>query len=246
MKKILTKLVLSMVMLGIMGQVHAQSAGTLGKSEKVYDAGKAMVYAGSGTVLAGLTFSALSMAGGYDGRGVDYAPFAGLVTAGVGGVVALAGIPVMLCGRADMRDDGSLLMSFSSDQVKGWSALVEFGGGLPYLKAGAGYGYNFSKSVYLGASLAAYYDWFGSLAIDSVPVYADARFTFGNRRVAPYISVNAGYDLLNSGVYTAANYGVRIRKPGSGPSSWWIASNVEYVLTDDNICNIGVKVGYMF
>lgn len=125
MKQILKTIVLCMIMLGLSGQVHAQQAGTLGKSEKMYDAGKAMVYVGSGTVLAGLTFSAISLTGNHDGRDVNYGPFIGLVTAGVGGVVALAGIPVMLTGRGEMRDDGGILMTFSPDNAKGWGTIVE-------------------------------------------------------------------------------------------------------------------------
>lgn len=249
MKRILTMLLLSMIMLTVSGYLHAGEPGAAGRSVKIHDAGKTMVYVGGGTVLAGLTFSAITFAEDYYSscdRGVSVGPYIGLVTAGIGGVVALAGIPVMLSGRAVIRDDGGLMTVFPSDDSKGWGTIVELGGGFPYLKAGAGVGYNFSDDFYLGASVAGNYDWFGFQAFDSIPVYADARFAFGSKRVSPYVGLNAGYDILNTGVYAAVNYGVRIRNASRTSTSWWIASNVEYVSGNERLYNVGVKIGYMF
>lgn len=243
MKQILRTVILCTMLLSLSGHIFAQKVDSLSRSEKRYDAGKAMVYVGGGTALAGLTFSVITMLDDNSGRDVNIGPFVGYITAGLGGIVALAGIPVMLSGRASMRNDGGIMMTFSDDYAKGFATVLELGAGLPYIKPSAGVGYNFSDNIYLGASVAGCCDWFGSLDLDCVPVYADARFSFGNKRVAPYIGANVGYDVLNSGIYTALNYGVRIKKPNQ--KSWWIASNVEYAPKSGSVYSIGMKFSYM-
>lgn len=107
-------------------------------------------------------------------------------------------------------------------------------------------GYNLNKYIFLGAGLGlrAYLisngDSFGAL-----PIYADARFTLGSKRVAPYISTSLGYDVGSSGMYTGIEFGSRIRKINSTKdTSWWLGTKTEFV--GGELGFMSIKLGKTF
>ena len=79
----------------------------------------------------------------------------------------------------------------------------------------------------------------------ALPIYANARFSLGSKRVSPYVSTSFGYDLTSGGVYTGVEFGTRIRPIGSlHDTSWWLGTKTEFIGNELNF--ISLKLGKTF
>ena len=79
----------------------------------------------------------------------------------------------------------------------------------------------------------------------SFPLYAHGRFSFGDKRVVPYIGIEAGVDLAQKGLYSGIDFGTRLRRiGGKRGSSWWLAGSMDMLGTD--LYHIAIKFGRSF
>ena len=73
--------------------------------------------------------------------------------------------------------------------------MFEFGAGLPYMiRVNAIGGYHVLENFFIGGGLS-----FATIpsTLNSVPIFAEFRYTIGNKRCSPYVSLDLGYDVLN-------------------------------------------------
>ena len=120
-------------------------------------------------------------------------------------------------------------------------------------------GYRFGNSLLLGGGIG--YKGFITSGLyregvtAAIPAYATLRYSPGDKRVVPYVGVNAGYDVhhpfsnrtddYDSGIYTALEFGARLRTTDAqAGESWWLGSKVEFLGTDTAF--ISFKVGRSF
>lgn len=165
----------------------------------------------------------------------------------LGAVVALIGTPLWIAGaKCGSGRPGSI--EIGGDGQKGFSAFIEFGVMTYYLRTGVTGGWHFSENLFAGAGI-------GTLFIDTldiVPVFAEVRYTIGDSRYAPYIALDAGYDVRNNGLFSEFTLGTRVRTGGSEHrNSWWLGGSTVYinnaVLTrPEGAFLVGVKAAYSF
>ena len=121
--------------------------------------------------------------------------------------------------------------------------MFEFGAGLPYMiRVNAIGGYHVLENFFIGGGLS-----FATIpsTLNSVPIFAEFRYTIGNKRCSPYVSLDLGYDVLNVKPYLDLSLGTRFRSwtPDKG-GMWWFGASVAYY-GDENILP-GLKFGYSF
>lgn len=169
-----------------------------------------------------------------------------------GGIIALAGWPLLSIGKQHMTSSGTSQIIFGNEHQKGFNAMIELSGGIGSLIAfDAVAGYHFNENFFLGAGAGLRPSIIidgSKFHIDGVakPLYVNARYTFGDRRVDPYVSTNLGYELLTQKFYSSLEFGTRIRNIRSHRgSSWWIGSRMEN-LDIRNVSTISIKLGKSF
>lgn len=223
------------------------------KGEHMTDAGKAMLFTGASVALTG--------AACYIGGAAMYKtdpeapempvyPLFAISGAVAGGVIALIGLPFYIHGKNKMNSYGSSHITFGDDGQEGGAGFFEIGLGIPNLiSLDAIGGYNFGRNFFMGAGLG-YKEYLtaglrNGGATASLPIYANFRYSIGNKRVLPYVGASVGYDVANTGVYSGVEFGTRIRKiEGRRGASWWIGARSEFILPDGMI--ISLKVGRSF
>ena len=260
-------ILLAAILLGLMPQgVHAQYASTgdsdltlqkenlyTGQGQRLTDAGKTIMLTGASFAMTGLTvFLAGALTYDYDPCCPDMAlyPVFGALGGIAGAAIALVGLPIYCNGKNKMQSHDATHFVFASDTQRGGAAMGEVGLGiLGELSMNVTGGYHFNKHVFLGGGLGfkkyLFFDDAPKGAPDALPVYANARFTLGSKRVAPYVSTSFGYDLASSNVYTGFEFGSRIRKINSTKdSSWWLGTKTE--LIGDEVSFLSIKLGKTF
>ncbi len=224
-----------------------------GQGQGLADAGKTLMFTG---VSVAVTSLAVFVAGSFTFEQSECCPtmpvFPLIAVAGgaAGAVMALVGLPFHTAGMKKMRTHGGTHMIFGNDTGRGVSGIIELGTGIPALSADALCGYEFNRSIFLGAGLGYKLSLFGissenDKATMGVPVYANARFSFGSKRVAPYVSPSVGYDMYWNDPYIGFDTGVRLRcaRKDGGPS-WWLGTRFEYV--NENANFISLKLSRSF
>ena len=149
-----------------------------------------------------------------------------------------------------MESYGASHIVFGNEGQEGGAGFFEMGLGIPnFLSFDALGGYNFGKNFFMGAGVGyKTYLTAGLIqegATASLPVYGNARYSFGSRKVVPYIGASAGYDIANAGLYTGVEFGTRFRKAGAKRGeSWWFGARTE--MTSTEYIFLSLKVGRSF
>lgn len=214
------------------------------------DAGRAIVMSGATLAATGVGLMLhtlfLQESGPYPVMNV--APVYALGMMAGGGIIALAGWPLLSRGKQQMTSSGTSQLIFGNEHQKGFNAMIELGRGLGRsISVDAVAGYHFNENFFLGAG-AGLRPFIINDHIDKVakPLYVNTRYTFGDKRVDPYVSTNLGYEPLSQKLYSSLEFGSRIRNIRSERgSSWWIGSRMEN-LDIRSVSTISIKLGKSF
>lgn len=224
-----------------------------GQGQHFVDAGKALMFTGVSLALTGLACYIGGVAtyeSNKDCPDMSTYPMFAIVGAAAGGAVALIGLPFYLCGNKKMKTYGTNNVVFGNETQKGGAGFFEIGLGIPnFLSLDALGGYNFNKNLFVGVGVGYKTYLTAGLIKDGVmasfPIYANARFSFGKKRVVPYIGTNVGYDVANKGLYTGVEFGTRLRNAeGKRGASWWFGAKSEFASSDYMFFSL--KVGRSF
>ena len=225
-----------------------------GHGQRMVNTGKTLFYTGGSLALTGLAYFIYGTAT-YESdpccpEMAVYPVFA-LAGAIAGGTVALIGLPFYIYGKNKMETYGANHMVFGNLEQEGGAGFFEMGLGIPnFLSLDALGGYNFGKNFFIGAGVG--YKAFltnGLIQSEGVmasfPLYANARYTIGDKKVAPYAGVSVGYDIANAGLYSGFEFGTRFRNiDGKRGASWWFGAKTE--MTSPELMFISLKVGRSF
>lgn len=225
-----------------------------GHGQGMVNTGKTLFYTGGSIALTGLACFIYGTAT-YESDPccpeMPVYPVFALAGAVAGGAVALIGLPFYIYGKNKMETYGASHIVFGNPEQEGGTGFFEMGLGIPnYLSFDALGGYNFGKNFFMGAGVGYKAFLTGGLiqsegVMASFPIYANARYSIGNKRVAPYIGVSAGYDIGNAGLYSGVEFGTRFRNVGGKRgASWWFGARTE--MTSPEIMFMSLKVGRSF
>ena len=219
--------------------------------------GVGMAATGGGTVLLG---GALIGLGYYAGRvgqseenmaaAIFLATGAACLAAGV--IEAVTSVPLIVAGNAMNKcDDYWNNIYYLGPQQSGFGLILE-GGFLmgmpgPCVQARIVPGYNVNQHLFVGLGVAPTMD-FEEANEDyipfTLPVYVDARYSFGNKLFAPYIGAGVGMETVyDPNVYFSLEGGLRVRLSQSSARSFWVSALAE---TSAAYFRSGVKMGYAF
>lgn len=230
-----------------------KESGYVGQGQGLADAGKTIMLTGASVAMTGLAVflgGALTYESVPDAETMPLYPVFGILGGVTGAAIALVGLPIYCAGKYKMQTNDAMHFTFGNDTQRGVTGMAEVGLGFPNcLTLDAVGGYNFNKYVFLGAGLGLRnYLTKGLMqegALGALPIYANARFTLGSKRVAPYISTSLGYDVGSSGMYTGIEFGSRIRKINSTKdASWWLGTKTEFV--GGELGFMSIKLGKTF
>lgn len=234
---ILSKLLLMILMLISIGVESVRAQETYHKSENV---GKTLTLSGIGVVAGGSAMVMMDEFSNHYSNG--YQSIAGMITVGTGAIMVLVGVPLWISGRAQNKSYSESLFEVGDGRT-GSMFMFELGAGLPYmLRVNVIGGYYVLENFFIGGGLS-----FATIpsVLNSVPVFAEFRYTIGNKRCSPYVSLDMGYDVLNIKPYCDLSLGTHFRSwtPDKG-GMWWFGASVTY-FGDENILP-GLKLGYSF
>lgn len=222
-----------------------------GKGQGMTDFGKTMMLTGAAFAMKGLaTFAigGLTFVQDEDAPVTPLYPVFALIDGAVGAGFTLIGLPFYLAGKGKMDDQGGQMITFGGDSQAGPAGIVEMSMGLaPFIGLDAIGGYNFNKNIFVGGGIGYNHYAIASMRQDglSFPLYAHGRFSFGKKRIVPYIGLDAGIDLAQKGLYSGIDFGTRLRRiDGKRGSSWWIAGSMDMLGAD--IYHIAIKFGRSF
>lgn len=265
MKKTVYTLLTGML-LGMMPQrTYAQYASPVGADltvpqENVYtgqgqglaDAGKTIMLTGASFAMTGLAIffgGALTYDSDPEFPEMPLYPVFGALGGLTGAALALVGLPIYCIGQTKMYWNDATHFTLG-DNTKGSTVIGEVGVGLlGEVSLDVVGGYNFNKYIFLGGGLGlknyVFFARASENAFEAFPVYANARFSFGSKRVVPYISTSFGYDLTTAEMYTGIEFGSKIRKMDSTKdNSWWLGTKTEFI--GDELGFLSIKLGKTF
>lgn len=224
---------------------------SLNDGQRLTNVGKTIMLSGASIAMMGLTTGTVNTILGISGDDIDVFVISTLIGGYFGGMVALAGLPFYLSGKAKMKMNGVSLMSISSEGQNGYVTNVDVGYGMANtLSISATRGYNFNEHFFLGGGVGCSAYMFtgeGERFSDymAVPVYADFRLTSGSKRVTPYMGARLGCDLNGIDLYSSIEFGSNIRSAaGSQNEAWWIGVKSDCVGLE--LQTMGLTVGKSF
>lgn len=227
---------------------------TMHDGSRMADAGKALMFTGASFAMTGVV---TMIAGTIDvmnhtDPSAPTTPMHPLIAMGAGAIgaaFALIGLPFYLAGKDRMNSYGVTFMNIGDYAEPGVAGMVELGSSLLVcLDLDALAGYNFNGRFFLGGGLG-----YKLLLVDSsernslaLPVYAHARYTFGDKKVSPYAGMSAGYDILFRTPYLGFDFGTRVRslERRERGSSWWFGTKCEMMGSKGMF--LSVKIGKSF
>lgn len=230
------------------------NASYTGNGQKMVNTGKTLFYTGASLALSGAAcfiYGAATYESDPCCPEMPLYPVFALAGAVAGGAVALIGLPFYIYGKDKMQTYGADHIVFGNQDQEGAAGFFEMGLGIPnFLSFDALGGYNFGKNFFMGAGMGYKAYLTGGLVNSggvtaSFPIYANARYTIGNKKVAPYVGASAGYDITNAGLYSGFEFGTRFRDlDGKRGASWWFGAKTE--MTTPGYMFISLKVGRSF
>lgn len=222
-----------------------------GKGQGLTDFGKTMMLTGAAFAVKGLatyTIGGLTFDQNPDAPETPMYPIYALLDGAIGAGFALIGLPFYLAGKGKMDDTGGSMITFGGDSQTGPAGIVEISMGLaPFVGLDAIGGYNFNRNIFVGGGIGYNHYVIASMRQESLsfPFYAHGRFSFGDKRIVPYIGIDAGVDLARRGFYSGLDFGTRLRCiGGKRGASWWLAGSMDMLGTD--LYHIAIKFGRSF
>lgn len=219
------------------------------------EAGKAVMYTGASFALTGaaiFTIGALTYECNPEYPTMPIYPILALGAGAVGAAVSLIGLPLYCIGSNIMYSQGASFLNIGDDLKPGKAGIVELGLGIPnFVSLDAIPGYNFNSHLFLGGGIGYKAYLTQGLVNDggitaSLPLYAHARYSPGNKQASPYAGLSAGFDVKNSSIYSGLEFGARIRnlKNRENGSSTWIGTKLD--ISGSDYLFISLKLGTSF
>lgn len=216
------------------------------------EAGKVMMFTGASFAMTGVVVfvaGALTFRQDSNAPTMPLYPVLAIGAGAIGAAITIVGLPFYIAGKNKMESNGSTFLNVGVDSKPGLAGIMEIGLGIPNcVNLDALCGYNFNSRFFLGGGLGYRADLThatgGTTA--SVPIYAQGRYTFGDKKSAPYAALSLGYDAKNVNLYSGLEFGVRMRsiKKIEKGSSCWLGTKVEMV--GSGIGFISFKFGKSF
>lgn len=248
MKHILATILLALLTFGAAAQTVP--AGYSGQSEvpgtKLKSTGQTLVWAGAATAATSLIFwrvEEYKFKQHYNPETptMNLAPMWALIGGGIGAGLALVGAPMIAIGNNRIEKNGFGRVEYLPSNHRGFALVTEVGGGIPnYAQIRVTPGYEINRNLFVGAGLGYSFGLF-HYDLSSVPVYAQARVSFGKHKVAPYVAAEAGYELGVKCPYVGMNLGARAHT--AGDHSWLFGITLEY---GEEIEQAGLRIGFQF
>lgn len=266
MKQTLRAITIGLVLSLVSQAIFAQYATAIPVTEEPYTApaahcgqnltntGKALMFTGASLAMTGLTIGLVGELtyepdGTFNSKALY--PIFTILGCAAGGAVALVGLPVYCTGSYKMHQHGTSLLTFSRESGKGVVGSIDLGAGIAnYVSIDATGGYNVSNWLFLGAGMgyATRLNFNGTPRDKEdwlLPIYGNLKLTCGNKYVAPYMSTRVGYDLNQAEMYTALEFGSRIRSTDNHRgTSWWVGTKSEYLGSE--LYSISLTAGKSF
>ena len=218
----------------------------IGKGVQMAEAGMAIMLTGASLTMTGVACYVYDrvMSAYVEGTYLPAATIIGILGAGAGGLITLIGLPFYINGVEKMTRYGSSYFIFGNEGHKGITGFLEMGLGAPGFSIDAVGGYNFGKNFFMGAGLG-YKTTYNLFHESLLQIYANCRYSIGDKRVVPYVGASVGYDIVSDGLYTGLELGTRFRKiEAKRGASWWLAVKPEFFLKG-GLC-LSLKVGRSF
>ena len=224
-------------------EVHSTKTGRNGAG--LYNTGQTMVWTGTGMIASSLM---LCYVGHIDymksynpqSPGMNMAPIFALIGGGAGASLILAGGFIKQLGR-DLGAEESGRIEYTGHEKTGFAMTVDTGMGLANAASiRVTPGRRINEHLFIGGGLGATAWIYRNSQTYSVPLYTEVRVSLKDKRVAPYMSVDIGYDLAAPSFWSSCSFGSRIHTEGG---SWWFGSGVDY--SDAGIFT-GFKLGYQW
>lgn len=239
MKKVLTLILSATLALSATSQT-APSVQHSHNGTGAADAGKVIMYTGASFAMTGAVIfvaGALTFRQNPETPKMPLYPALAASAGAIGAAVALVGLPFFIAGKSTMESNGTTFLNVGADSRPGLAGIVEIGLGIPICaSADALCGYNFNSRFFLGGGLGYRADlvYASGRMTASVPIYAQARYTIGNKKSAPYAALSLGYDAKNLGLHSGLEFGVRMRsiKKIDNGSSCWLGTKTEMLGKD--------------
>lgn len=216
------------------------------------EAGKVIMYTGASFAMTGVAIfvaGALTFRQNPEAPTTPVYPFLAIGAGAIGAAVALVGLPFYIAGKNTMESNGATFLNVGADSRTGLAGIMEIGLGIPScISVDALCGYNFNSRFFLGGGLGYRADLaYASGGITaSVPIYAQARYTIGDKKSAPYAALSLGYDAKTPNLYSGLEFGVRMRsmKKIEKGSSCWLGTKIE--MTGRDLGFFSFKFGKSF
>lgn len=220
----------------------------LTKGDKYLDAGRGILFSGlslAATIFSTYVYSSIGYEPDPDMPGSGAGEVATLFATGLGGTIALFSIIPFSVGNKSNNGAGPLI--YDGDN-RGYGKFIEVGVGMPcWVNVDAVAGYYLTNNIFVGAGAGI--DMF---LVDEkhpeerlLPVYANARFAWGDRRVTPYFSGSYGWDCNSRRPYSALEFGTRFRNSKNWDNSLWLGFKSEFRGVGE-LCGFSLKCGWSF
>jgi len=219
--------------------------------------GVGMAYVGGATLLSGGALIGLGYYAGTTSQSEENMAAAIFLSMGVacfaaGVIEVVTSVPFIVAGDAMNKcDDYWNNIYYLGTPQSGLGLILEggflMGAPAPCVQARIVPGFNVNQHLFVGIGAAPTMD-FDKPNEDyspfTLPVFADARYCFGNKLFAPYLGAGVGMETVyDPNIYFSLEGGLRVRLSQSSPRSFWVSALAE---TSAAYFRSGVKMGYSF
>lgn len=219
--------------------------------------GVGMAWTGGASALVGGALIGLGYYAGTTSQSEENMAAAIFLSMGVacfaaGVIEVVTSVPFIVAGDAMNKcDDYWNNIYYLGTPQSGLGLILEggflMGAPAPCVQARIVPGFNVNQHLFVGIGAAPTMD-FDKPNEDyspfTLPVFADARYCFGNKLFAPYLGAGVGMETVyDPNIYFSLEGGLRVRLSQSSPRSFWVSALAE---TSAAYARMGIKMGYSF
>ena len=208
------------------------SISTAKSGQGLYTVGKTLIYTGASFATLGgcmvlwdyITYEPSADTGYED---LNLLPAFGLLYGAIGAAIATLGLPIYIGGQHMGKKAGVAHSNIALPQ-KGWGGMIDLGVGMnPNYSIHGIYGYHFNQYIFAGLGVGFEREVAYSHPDNELPLFANIRLQWGNGRIAPYLGIKGGMNLLRNEYYYGVDVGSRVQcsSTDDGNDAWWISTS---------------------